>query len=224
MSRVLVLRHHLEDHPGLIGEAFRSRGFNLDVIMMDHAQEAPELDGYDVLVVLGSKCSVYDPEVVANWFGREIEILEKARSLDLAVLGICFGAQALCVLHGGRVVLADSPEIGWFEIEQLNDSGVATGPWFEYHFDRCELPSSAQVWARSPSAVQAFAIGRHVGVQFHPEVDHLQLKDWFDADDQDPREFGVDAVALLQETERLTPSARLRAHELVDHFLRYVGL
>ena len=82
------------------------------------------------------------------------------------------------------------------------------------------LPDIAEVWATSQRAVQAFAIGPHVGVQFHPEVDDAQLKEWFAAEDEDARDFGVDIDALVEQTAQETPAARVRAQELVDLFLR----
>ena len=223
MPRVLVLRHHMEDHPGLIGEALELRGFRVDVAMMDGSSPTPSLDGYDLLVILGSKSAAYDHEVVAAWFGRELALIGDAEARALPILGICFGAQALCVYHGGEVTPSTTPEIGWYEIQPVNDSPIPKGPWFEYHFDRCTLPEGATLWARSDSAVQAFAIGLHVGVQFHPELDHLQLRDWFETGDDEARDFGVDIEALMAQTEDETPAARERATELVDLFLRFVG-
>ena len=199
----MVLRHHLEDHCGLIGESFEARGYEIDLRMMDGEHVSPSLEGYDTLVILGSKSAVYDREVEAAWFGRELELIAEAERRSIPILGICFGAQALCLYHGGRVEPSTDPEIGWYDIEATNDSGLSSGPWFEFHFDHCILPEKAVLWARSPRAVQAFAVGRHVGVQFHPEIDHLQL---------------------LERTAAETPAARGRAHELVGLFLGYVGL
>jgi GMP synthase-like glutamine amidotransferase len=71
--------------------------------------------------------------------------------------------------------------------------------------------------------VQAFAIGPHVGVQFHPEVDDTQLKEWLASDELDVRDLGLDADALIEQTAAETPAARVRAQELVDLFLRRVG-
>jgi GMP synthase-like glutamine amidotransferase len=207
----------------MIGEALVARGYVVDVAMMDEGSPTPSLEGYDLMVILGSKYAVYDHDVRKAWFDRELGLMSDAEARALPILGICFGAQALCVYHGGEVTPSERPEIGWFEVEALNGSQIAPGPWFEYHFDQCDLPSGAQVWARSASAVQAFAIGRNVGVQFHPEVDHLQLRGWFEAADDDVRDFGVDTEQLVAETEQRTPAARLRAHELVDLFLRHVG-
>ncbi len=223
MSRALALRHHLEDHPGLIGEALGKRGYQVELAMMDALSPSPSLDGYELLVILGSKSAVYDHEVEAAWFSRELELIADADRRALPVLGICFGAQALCVYHGGEVALAPQGEIGWYEIDVVEGSPLSRGPWFEYHFDRCTLPEGATLWASTQSALQAFAMGTHVGVQFHPELDGAQLREWFAAGDADARDFGVDVDALIERTDRETPAARERAQELVDAFLSYVA-
>lgn len=223
MTRALVLRHHPEDHSGLIGEAFGSRGYELDHRMMNETTETPSLEGYDVLIILGSKSAVYDKEIEEAWFGREMELIADAEARDVPVFGICFGAQALCLFHGGIVERSPHPEIGWYEVEAQNGSGISSGPWFEFHFDRCKLPDVARLWAVSPRAVQAFCVGRNVGVQFHPEVDHLQLAEWFAGDVDEARGFGVDTDALLEETKKETPAARERAADLVDLFLSHIA-
>lgn len=223
MTRALALRHHLEDSPGLVGEAFEARGYEIDLVMMDETSTTPSLDGYDVMVILGSKCAVYDLEVEATWFKEELALIGKADQRSLPILGICFGAQALCRYYGGEVSRAPDGEIGWFEIDVVADVELPRGPWFEFHFDHCTLPESAELWATSPRAVQAFSIGQNVGVQFHPEIDEAQLKEWLVTDEEETRELGLDREALLSETARETPAARVRAQELVDLFLRRVG-
>ena len=223
MTRALVLRHHLEDSPGLVGEAFEARGYELDLVMMDETSATPLLDGYDVMVILGSKCAVYDLEVEAKWFKEVLALIGEADQKALPILGICFGAQALCRFYGGEVSRAPDGEIGWFEIDVVADVELPRGPWFEFHFDHCTLPESAELWATSPRAVQAFSIGQNVGVQFHPEIDEAQLKEWLAADEEETRELGLDLEALLSETARETSAARGRAQELVDLFLRRVG-
>lgn len=221
MKRALVLRHHLEDHPGLVGEGLVARGYEFDVAMMNESTASPSLDGYDVMVILGSKCAVYDREVEAAWFGRELALIGDADRRGVPILGVCFGAQALCRHFGGEVSRAPDGEIGWFEIDVVPGVDLPAGPWFEFHFDECSLPPPAELWATSSRAVQAFALGRHVGVQFHPEIDESQLKEWLVADEAEARELGLDAEALLEETARETPAARRRAQALVDLFLAH---
>jgi GMP synthase-like glutamine amidotransferase len=223
MARLLVLRHHDEDHPGLIGEAFVARGFELDVVMMNDNTPTPSAAGYDALLILGSSSAVYDHDVETSWFGRELGVIAEAGEFDVPVLGICFGAQALCLFHGGEVTRAPEPEIGWYEVDVEPESDIEPGPWFEFHFDHCTLPSDAQLWASTPRAVQAFAVGANVGVQFHPEIDDGQLRDWLDSAAESAREFGHDIEELLEETRREVPAARERAHRLVERFLRHSG-
>lgn len=221
MARALVLRHHLEDHAGLIGEALEARGYEIDLRMMNADNDSPSLDGYDVFVILGSYSAVYDKEVEEAWFGRELELIADAQRRDLPIFGICFGAQALCLYYGGVVERSSEPEIGWYEVDARNDSGIARGPWFQYHFDHCVLPDDAELWASTPRAVQAFGVGRNVGVQFHPEIDHDQLRAWFASGDESARRLGIDVEALIEQTRLETPAARDRALDLVDLFLTH---
>jgi GMP synthase-like glutamine amidotransferase len=223
MARALVLRHHFEDSPGLVGEAFETRGFDIDLVMMNETSGSPSLDGYDVMVILGSKCAVYDHEVEAAWFGRELALMGEADRRGLPMFGVCFGAQALCRYFGGDVTRAADGEIGWFDVDVVAGVDLPRGPWFEFHSDQCTLPDSAELWATSPRAVQAFAIGENVGVQFHPEIDEAQLKEWLAADEEETRELGLDLEALLEQTARETPAARERAQVLVDLFLSRIG-
>lgn len=221
VPRALVLRHHLEDSPGLVGEAFARRGYELDVVMMDADSPTPSPRGYDVLVILGSKHAVYDPDVRSGWFERELDVMAQADQAGIPMLGICFGAQALCTYFGGSVRRSPDPEVGWYEIEAVNGSGIAEGPWFQFHFDSCSLPPRAELWARSPRAVQVFALGRHVGVQFHPELDDQQLAEWLADSDVEVREFGLDPRELMERTVRETPAARERADTLVERCLQH---
>ncbi|HUX04897.1 MAG TPA: hypothetical protein VMV53_08365 [Acidimicrobiales bacterium] len=223
MRRALVIRHHSEDSPGLVGEALVKRGFDIEVAMMDAQSPSPRVQDFDALVILGSKHAVYDEQIEAEWFGRELEVIDDAQRFAVPVLGICFGAQALCRYHGGIVGPSDEPELGWYEIEVLEGADLSKGPWFEYHFDRCTLPKQARLWARTPRAVQAFSVGANVGVQFHPEIDDVQLAQWLASGDDDARAFGLDPAQLLARTAFETPGARLRTRELVDTFLLHAA-
>jgi GMP synthase-like glutamine amidotransferase len=224
MSRALILTHLDENGPSLVGEALEARGYELDIVLMNEQAPTPTVEGYDILVVLGSRNSVYDNDVEVAWFNRELGVIAEAERCDVPVLGICFGAQALCRYHGGVVEPSPNPEIGWYEIEARNNSGIAAGPWFEYHFDHCILPPEAELLATSPLAVQAFAVGKNLGVQFHPEVDDKQLVDWFSIGlDEVTRDFGVDPAELIEQTSRETPAARERTAALIDVFLQRAG-
>ena len=57
---------------------------------------------------------------------------------------------------------------------------VPGGRWFQWHYDRWELPGGASEIACNPRASQAFVLDRNLAVQFHPETDEPILCGWLD--------------------------------------------
>jgi GMP synthase-like glutamine amidotransferase len=205
MMRVVVIRHHGVDSAGFIGDAFEARGADLAVHLLPDDGPLPAFDGADHIVVLGAIASVNDPE---PWIPGELDWLRAADRAGVPVLGICFGAQALCAALGGRVEAMERKEIGWVRVDSLDHGVIPAGPWLEFHSDRCLLPDGA--------TVLAFRISRHLAVQFHPEVDGPQLKRWLDGGGTEEMERqGLDAGQFLADTIREESAARARADRLV---------
>ena len=216
--RVLVIRHHGVDSAGFIGDAFEARGAALAIHLLPDDGPLPALDGVDHIVVLGAESSVNDPD---PWIAAELDWLRAVDQAGVPVLGICFGAQALCAALGGGVEAMDRKEIGWTLVESADHELIPAGPWLEFHGDRCLPPATASVLARNDAGVQAFRLGRHLAFQFHPEVDGPQLKRWLDAGgDKDAERLGLDPDQFLAETIREEPAARERADRLVAAALR----
>jgi GMP synthase-like glutamine amidotransferase len=213
MTRVVVIRHHDIDSAGFIADAFEARGASLAVHLFPDQGPLPALDGVDHVIVLGAVSSVNDPD---PWIAEELAWLRAADAAGVPVLGICFGAQALCAALGGRVEAMERLEIGWVLVDSLDRDVIPAGPWLEFHHDRCLLPAGVTVLASNDAAVQAFRMGRHLAVQFHPEVDGPQLKRWLDAHtDADAGQLGIDPDQFLADTIREEPAARARADRLV---------
>jgi GMP synthase-like glutamine amidotransferase len=220
MRRVVIIRHHDVDSAGFIGAAFEARGAELSVHLFPDDGPLPALAPGDVdhVVVLGAVSSVNDPDA---WIAEELAWLGRVVEAGLPVLGICFGAQALCVVAGGRVQAMGYQEIGWKLVDPVDRELIPPGPWMEFHGDRCLPPPAATVLARNETGVQAFSLGRHLAVQFHPEVDGAQLKLWLDAGgDREAEQAGLDLGQLLADTVREEPAARERADRLVAAALR----
>lgn len=222
--RVLVLKHHEEDSAGFVGDAFEGAGADLTTHLFPGDGPLPPVEGFDAVVVLGAKWSVYDVESIGSWIGMELDWLRSADEAGVPVLGICFGAQALTAAHGGRVELAPAWEIGWRTIEPVGDPVIDPGPWMQFHSDRCVLPDHAVLLAENEIGPQAFSLGPHLGVQFHPEVDGAQLSGWLNFGEREVAlAQGVDPDALLEETIAQEQDAKKRAEGVVRVFLERSG-
>jgi GMP synthase-like glutamine amidotransferase len=222
--RVVIVRHHQEDSAGFVGTAFEARGAELVEHLLPQDGPLPAPDGFDHIVVLGATFSVYSDGAVSALIADELAWLRQADEAGVPVLGICFGAQALAAAFGGEVEAAARQEIGWTVIDSLDDELIPPGPWLEFHGDRCLPPRRARLLARTDVGVQAFSLGRHLAVQFHPEVDGEQLGLWLDAGGREVAErAGRDPDQLLAETIAEEPASRDRADALVTSALRIAG-
>ncbi len=102
-------------------------------------------------------------------------------SLNIPLLGICYGLQLLAYLQKGEVSPADHREFGRTEVTVQNDSPLFAGldrtqvVWMS-HGDHLLRPPQgfAPIAASkgSPFAAIENAQSRQYGVQFHPEVSH----------------------------------------------------
>lgn len=216
--RALVLKPHAYSYPGLIGEAASERGIELIEHVASEDERIPELDGFDLLVCMGAPWSVYGEEV-APWIGTALERFRDAVERDIPVLGICFGAQAFAEALGGEAGRALATEVGWRQVETDDAAVVPPGPWFMWHSDTFTLPPGARELARTPVGPQAFSLGPHLCVQFHPEITPEILGAWIEHDDEDFRRNGVDPESVIEQTRVELGRARERARELLNRVL-----
>jgi GMP synthase-like glutamine amidotransferase len=229
--RALCILHDAFSTTGLIGAALRSRGWEVDEVTIVPAERYatpdvefvfPDHKEYDLVVPMGSPWAAYDDEGIGRWLRPELEWLARIVEDDGAVFGICFGGQALARALGGSVALGPRPEIGWTMIESLDDR-LEPGPWFQWHFDAFTPPPGAKVLARNDAAIQAYRVGRCLGVQFHPEVTAYDITMWLEnGGDAEARRQGIDPADLLAEAARQESASRQRAEALTDYYLKTI--
>jgi GMP synthase-like glutamine amidotransferase len=226
--RALVISHDPTEQPALIGARLEQHGYDLEAFVVCESTASPEshrafpsLDGVDVVLAMGAPWSVYDTATIGSWIEREIEFVHEVHARGLPYLGVCFGGQVLAAALGGTVEPAPRPELGWCVVASRAPA-IAAGPWLQWHSDRFTLPPGAEELAWNEVGVQAFRMGRSIGVQFHPEVDHRLLSSWLDDGEAlDPlfTELGVDPAALIDEAVRIERIATCNADHLVDWLL-----
>jgi GMP synthase-like glutamine amidotransferase len=112
------------------------------------------------------------------------------------------------------------PELGWREIETDDPGSIPAGPWLEWHYERFTTPPGAVEVARTGDAAQAFRMGPHLGVQFHPESTVEIVGHWADMDTENLEGLGIEnGRALLDVEPGIEEAAREGAFRLFDAFL-----
>ena len=226
--RVLVLQHEWNDGPGYLGEALQRRGSALDVVRLDREERIPDMDPYEMLLVMGGEMNVYQEER-HPWLAEEILTIHQTVQSGKAVLGVCLGGQLLAKALGAKVRLGAAHEIGLVRLtltEDGNDdpffAGLPALEAVEWHDDTFDIPGGAARLARSAGcANQAFRYGRCAyGLQFHPEVSPEMLSSWFDDFSGAPLDRDTFQRAVRTNEVKL----RDQAEKLIANFLNATDL
>ena len=231
--RALVIAHDPGSLPAMVGERLAHHGIDLDIHpvatslhdpVAHHA--FPDPTDYDLVLPLGAVWSVYDEATIGSWISRELDLFRRADEAGVAILGICFGAQALCAALGGTVTRAAHPQIGWHDIDTA-EPRLARGPWMQWHHDQCHPPPEATIVATDEVCVQAFTVRNHLGVQFHPEATGDHVLDWIHLGGElaaaELSAQRLDADELVRESYRAQEHARPNTDALVDWFLEEIA-
>ena len=220
--RALLIANAVDADAGFAGDRFRHHGYAFTECHREHPDEWPQLEGHDLVLLLGSEWSVYWERNVRE-VAAETALVRRADERGVPVFGICYGSQLLAHAFGGRVLRSPVPEIGWYDVDTDVPDAIAPGPWLQWHDDIVEIPPRASELARSPVGPQAFRFDRVMATQFHPEATETMLARWSaGAGDDELRRVESTREHLLERTRVAVEQSRPACDRLVDWFLESV--
>lgn len=204
---ILVLQNSPQAPAGIVGQALQDAGARLDTRLVLDGDALPDrLDGYDGILVLGGPMGAHDDDRHPA-LADQAALIGRAAADGLPLLGICLGGQLMARAAGARVGRAETPEIGFVQLDPLPAAADdplfgplgAPPPIMELHFDTFATPETAtRLLASADCANQAFRWGPgQYALQFHPEVDAGIIATWLEKFIGTPSPVIADAVAAL---------------------------
>jgi GMP synthase-like glutamine amidotransferase len=189
-SKILIVKHAVQEGPGLIGDILRSDEWELEAIELEKGDALPEnLRGVAAVIALGGPMNVYEVEKFP-FLDDEERLIRKAIVEEIPFLGICLGAQLLAKTCGVKVYKSPEKEIGWYKVKTTRggkqDMLFRNVPErlavFQWHEDTFEIPDGSTLLAiGKPCKNQAFKIGSNAyGLQFHIEATPDMVRRWME--------------------------------------------
>lgn len=223
--RALVLQHNDNAPLGTMADVFDRLGITVESRRADQVHErsitATSTTRPDFVVVLGAVESVLRTRQ-QPWYVAEQALLRDAHESGVPILSVCFGAQVMADTFGGAVYELSRPDVGWTTVRTSEPDVVPPGPWLNFHTDAVVPPPGATIIATSDDCVQAYRLGRHLAVQFHPEVTTAMVARWIDWLRPSLDAAGADGGSLLDVARRDEAAIAARGDALVSAFLRSI--
>lgn len=230
MKSIAIFRHAATEGPGYFADFLDECAIPWQLIRIDAGDTVPQdASAYSGLVFMGGPMSVNDE---LPWIPQTLALIRQAVAQNIPVLGHCLGGQLMAKALGGVVARNPVKEIGWGGVTLTgNDQARA---WFgdiqafeafHWHGETFSLPQGATLLLSSAHCTnQAFALGRHLGLQCHVEMTEAMIQRWCEAGaDEIAASAGSPAVQSahtmqLQMADKL-PQLHAVARQLYQHWL-----
>jgi GMP synthase-like glutamine amidotransferase len=181
---VAIFRASSTEGPGYFATYLERRPIPWQLVKLDAGESVPrDARKFAGLVFMGGPMSAND---TLPWIAPSLELIRDAVRKDVPLLGHCLGGQLIARALGGTVRASPVKEIGWGEV-RVADNGVAR-EWlgalpafetFQWHGETFSIPPGAtRVLENQHCANQAYALGKHFGMQCHVEMTEELVRTW----------------------------------------------
>jgi len=182
--RVIVIRHGDDPPDDRVHVHLHRAGYLIDTAQPFAGGKVPAIDDTVAgVVVHGGGFDAYDHDR-HPFLAEEARLIEACLAADLPLLGICQGAQQIAGVLGAPVGPAahGMAEFGYYEIAPAPGAGdFLARPLVvaQAHYHEFGVPAGARKLAASALfGQQAFAYGKALALQFHPEVTIEGFRRW----------------------------------------------
>jgi GMP synthase-like glutamine amidotransferase len=209
MKPVAIFRASSSEGPGYFATYLERHSIPWQILKLDAGEPVPrDARKYSGLVFMGGPMSVNDS---LSWIAPVLELARDAVRKDVPLLGHCLGGQLMSKALGGVVKANAVKEIGWGEV-RVAENEVAR-QWlgelqsfesFHWHGETFSVPpGGTRVMESAHCTNQAFALGKHFGMQCHVEMTRELIESWL--------ESGAGELAESTASPGVQPPAEIRA-------------
>src|SRR3954468_2228710 len=208
MKPVAIFRASPTEGPGYFATYLERHSIPWQLVALDTGERmSRDARKYSGLVFMGGPMSVNDE---LPWITPALELARDAVRKDVPVLGHCLGGQLMARALGGAVRANGVKEIGWGEVRVADNEvarewlgGVQAFETFQWHGETFSIPPGAtRVMHNAHCENQAFALGRHFGMQCHVEMTPELIATWLDT--------GADEIAASRSSPAVQAPADIQ--------------
>lgn len=156
----------------------RYAGSEFKISVVKKEDPIPKINHFSHIIITGSEASITKPD---SWVIAQLDLIRKAASTGIPLLGSCHGHQMIAAAIAGFEVVwaAKTPEFGWFQLEIIKENNlfknISKPVWsFCVHWDEVHsLPDNFTILAKSKDCgVQMYCLNSApvYGIQAHPEI------------------------------------------------------
>jgi GMP synthase-like glutamine amidotransferase len=171
MKPVAIFRAAPTEGPGYFASYLERRSIPWRLVKLVEGAAVPrDARRFAGLAFMGGPMSVNDE---LPWIIPALELIRDAARKDVPVIGHCLGGQLLSKAFGGAV--ADNAVArAWLD-------GVQAFSSFHWHGETFSIPPGAtRILEGAHCANQAFALGKHLGMQCHVEMTQELVRAWLE--------------------------------------------